>query len=357
MDISCWEPGKVAEGESPLRVDFMGMTDYFPVDGKCINATIGLKAYLRVAARNDDKITVNAGSFGEHTYHLSDISSADDMFIRALALVEYGKRFKFGMDVCVDCEYGAIGLSSSSSVGGLYVQATRLICGLPIDKLEVAKSIQAIEPHWYGRQDQLSVAFGGFNLWHMSKGLVRNGKVVEFGRVDRYPITLSPSKLATLNQCFLIYNSGIEEGAGEILRSVMENYDSDPTLQRIFAAMNEQAGAIYRILSDTDKSDGWLSELGEAFNRIKMLHEQLHPSVTNERMEALFKAAKKAGALGGRYSGAGGRGALTFICRPGERQKITAALNEVETDFHGFRYGRQIHFNGFTEEGAKAWYA
>jgi D-glycero-alpha-D-manno-heptose-7-phosphate kinase len=284
------------------------------------------------------------------------------MFMRALALHNYDGLFDFGMNVKVNCEFGAIGLSTSSSVASLYNAALSLICAEPYDPLAIAKQTQAVEPHWYGRQDQLSVSYGGFNLWHMGPGEVRSGTAVSFGEVDRYPINLrAGAKERLSDDCFLIYDSGIEEGAKGVLASVADNYEKDTHLRAAFEILNSLAQDIYVILNQPNGHMKWLYELGHAFDYIREVHERLHPSVTNQRMQDMFRTAKKAGALGGRYSGAGGRGALTFICKPGETAKISAALDAVTTLHHCpdgrvFRTGKQIHFGGFGDARATARY-
>jgi D-glycero-alpha-D-manno-heptose-7-phosphate kinase len=221
---------------------------------------------------------------------------------------------------------------------------------------------QAIEPHCYGRQDQLAVSFGGFNLWHMRPGLIRDNGTALFGKIDRYPITMAIGVKETLaKDSLLVYDSGIAEGARSVLDRIAENYEGNLNLGYTFENLNNLAQELYIILCQPIGETEWLHQLGDTFDQIRAEHEKLHPTVTNERMQALFQAAKQAGALGGRYSGAGGRGALTFICLPGEMAKVTAALDKVNTphtntDGEVHTRGQQIHFVGFSESHAKAWY-
>lgn len=357
-----WRPGSAVAADSPLRVDLCGMTDYIPAESWCVNTTLtGLTARLRVSARDDDQVRINAGTYGTTVLPLADAGREGSMFAEALTVHNYADSYDFGMDVKVNCEFGAIGLSSSSSVASLFNVALGLICGEPYDPLTVARQTQAIEPHWYGRQDQLAVAFGGLNLWHMTPGVVRNGVAVEFGEIERFPITMPIGlKDKLCHECFLIYDSGIEEGASGVLERVAESYETDLALRAAFADLNDLAQDIYRILTRPRGDVKWLHQLGEVFSAIREAHERLHPSVTNQRMQDLFKAAKRAGALGGRYSGAGGRGALTFICKPGETARVTAALDAVSTPHavngRTFTKGRQIHFGSFGDKRARAWF-
>ncbi len=345
--------------ESPLRVDLCGMTDYIPAEGWCVNSTIGLLAKAYYEARSDDRVVIDAGSYGVEAFSLADIGTSNNMLLKSMLLNGYD--FPFGLNVDVNCEFGAIGLSSSSSVASLYNAFHSLVMGKPYDLVGLAKLTQAIEPHWYGRQDQLSVAGGGLNLWHMSPGRVEDEVAVSFGDIERYPITMPSGyqdKLA--EDCFLLYHSGIEEGASLVLTAVRENYGADPSLREAFSGLNASAKEIHRILSRPDGKTEWLHQLGETFNQIRDNHERLHPSVTNQRMQDLFFAAQQSGALGGRYSGAGGRGTLTFVCLPGQTAKVARALDEVDTPYVGIRStytkGKRIHFGGFTDNHARAWF-
>jgi len=357
-----WRPGAVVLASSPLRVDMCGMTDYIPAESWCVNATVtGLSARARLQARGDRLVRVVSGANESYTLCLDEVAGAPSTFARALALHDYASAFDFGVDVKVECELGALGLSSSSSVASLFNVALCLICNVPYDPMTIARQTQAVEPHWYGRQDQLAVAFGGINLWHMTPGVVKDGVAVAFGEVERFPIAIPACLTEELcNECFLIYDSGIEEGAAGVLECVAARYDSDQSLRATFSEMNDLAKSIHRILGRSRDDVEWLSELGEAFSAVRDAHERLHPSVTNQRMRDLFRAAALAGALGGRYSGAGGRGALTFICKPGEIARVTAALNNVCTPHAAngrtFTRGRRIHFGIFGDIRARAWF-
>ena len=106
---------------APLRADFVGMSDYFPAEGRNITACLdGLNAELFATFRSDKKVVVDAGAFGEAEMNLSDIYTADfgpadSMVFRALRLYP-SHQLCSGVNIHVDCQYGAGGLSTSSSV-------------------------------------------------------------------------------------------------------------------------------------------------------------------------------------------------------------------------------------------------
>lgn len=188
-------------------------------------------------------------------------------------------------------------------------------------------------------------------------------KVVHFGKVERYPIHLTKSRRDLLeNECLLLYHSGIGEGAAAVLTNVADNYARDLDLRETFKKMNGCAYDIYQTMLCGDGSADWLRRLGDSFNKIRQAHIELHPSVTNQRMDDLIQAALSAGALGIRFSGAGGRGVLTVICEEGESSRISRAMTQVDTPYvsdesgHTYNEGHPIHLPGFTDHGAKAWF-
>ncbi|MBC7508899.1 MAG: dehydrogenase, partial [Ferruginibacter sp.] len=63
-------------------------------------------------------------------------------------------------------------------------------------------------------------------------------------------------------------------------------------------------------------------------------------------IEELYTAAKKAGATGGKISGAGGGGFMTFYCPVNTRYKVIETLEQ---------YGGQVRNYQFTKHGVKSW--
>ena len=67
-------------------------------------------------------------------------------------------------------------------------------------------------------------------------------------------------------------------------------------------------------------------------------------NISNEQIEAIYLAAKKAGATGGKISGAGGGGFMTFYCPGNTRYKVIETLNS----FGGVVRPYQVAQHGLT---------
>jgi D-glycero-alpha-D-manno-heptose-7-phosphate kinase len=75
--------------------------------------------------------------------------------------------------------------------------------------------------------------------------------------------------------------------------------------------------------------------------------KQLAEGISNPRIEHFFDVARRAGALTGKVSGAGGGGYVLFLTDPVRRQAVVKALE----DLHMGRV-EPVHF---VSEGAVAW--
>jgi D-glycero-alpha-D-manno-heptose-7-phosphate kinase len=69
-------------------------------------------------------------------------------------------------------------------------------------------------------------------------------------------------------------------------------------------------------------------------------------NISNNRMEEIYDAAKKAGATGGKISGAGGGGFMIFYCPGNSRYAVIQSLNN---------FGGEVKKYSFTKYGLTAW--
>jgi len=69
-------------------------------------------------------------------------------------------------------------------------------------------------------------------------------------------------------------------------------------------------------------------------------------NISNNSIEAIYEAAKKAGATGGKISGAGGGGFMIFYCPDNTRYAVIDALN---------KFGGEIKNYSFTQYGLSTW--
>ena len=69
-------------------------------------------------------------------------------------------------------------------------------------------------------------------------------------------------------------------------------------------------------------------------------------NISNQMMEERYEAAKKAGATGGKISGAGGGGFMIFYCPGTSRYNVLEAMKPFGGQFRNYQ---------FTDEGLTTW--
>lgn len=69
-------------------------------------------------------------------------------------------------------------------------------------------------------------------------------------------------------------------------------------------------------------------------------------NISNSLIEEIYEAAKKAGATGGKISGAGGGGFMIFYCPGTTRYKVIDALSN---------FGGEVKNYSFTKYGLTTW--
>ncbi|GAH71358.1 unnamed protein product [marine sediment metagenome] len=76
------------------------------------------------------------------------------------------------------------------------------------------------------------------------------------------------------------------------------------------------------------------------------MKKQMESSITNPTIEAIYEAGKKAGAVGGKITGAGGGGFILFSCPVEKQAQVRKALKNLrELPFQFDRNGSQVIFN------------
>jgi D-glycero-alpha-D-manno-heptose-7-phosphate kinase len=91
---------------------------------------------------------------------------------------------------------------------------------------------------------------------------------------------------------------------------------------------------------------GNLDILGKLLHQSWLLKKQLSSTITNETIDAIYDAARRAGALGGKITGAGGGGFLILYCPYEKREAVRSALHPLqELPFLLEQDGTKVIFN------------
>ncbi len=324
------ENAQTVNVRSPLRVDFVGMTDYRPAcehfGGRIVNATINKYIYATARAREDGRIIFNAPDQGDVRVEVEGRDDLDPHGELGLAQ-EIVRRFDLpgGVELTTYSQMpGGAGLGSSSTIATCIIGALNALTGWRLTVHEMAALAINCETvalnTTYGWQDQYSPVTGGGVKYMRYWPTGSHQPGVE---IDAIPLT--EAQLATLQRALVVCYSGISRPAGNILDAVADGFQAKRAeVMGAFEGMNEAADAMRLTLLT-----GHLDNLGPLLSEVWHHHKRLHPDVTNDRIDELYDIAMSHGAMGGRVCGAGGGGTMLFYCPPPADYHVAQALAEV----------------------------
>ena len=228
------------------------------------------------------------------------------------------------------------GLGTSAAMGVALVSvlgALKEATYLPYEYAELASTIERHELGILGgKQDHYASALGGIHFMEFQGEEVKTS-----------PIRLPSQIRYELEKNLVLCYTGQSRLSGNIHQNVTTAYKSaDPSVREALEALKTTAEATKIALMR-----GRLTEFGELLTQNWQNQKKLHPSVTNEQIDQLFKIATTHGAIGGKACGAGGGGCLLFYCEPTRehsvRQKLEdagARVIDINFDFNGLQMWR-----------------
>ncbi len=152
-----------------------------------------------------------------------------------------------------------------------------------------------------GRQDQYAATFGGVNY-------------MEFYRDDKVivnPLRVKQQYLFELENNLLLYYTATSRESARIIEVQSQNVvDKKEKSIEAMHQLKNQAQLMKEALLK-----GRIHEIGEILDFGFRQKQQMAEGISNAFIDEVFmKEAKKAGATGGKISGAGGGGFMTFYC-------------------------------------------
>lgn len=240
-----------------------------------------------------------------------------------------GNGFEFGVHTDVPPRSG-LGGSASLAVAAIGVFNT-LHAEKGIDKYEIAELAYKLEREELknagGRQDQYASVFGGINFIEF--------KGNNFVRV--HPLNLKPDTLLELETNLLLLYLGSRMDSGHIIEEQTRNVKTNTqTMEAMIATKKLAYDVKYSLLR------GNLKLFGELLDEGWRLKKQFAKSISNPRIDGIYVALKKAGALGAKITGAGGGGHMIVYCAPGRKhqvirkaEKLGARVVPFSFDFEG----------------------
>ncbi len=301
---------------TPHRISFFGGgTDYpswyLENGGKVLGVAIDKYCYItcrELPPFFEHKHRI-AYSKVETVLHLDEIQHPSAR--ETLKYLEIGHGIEVHHDGDIPARSG-MGSSSAFTVGLL--KTLYALDGKIITKEELYKTAIHIEQNLIkenvGSQDQVWAACGGLNTIEF----LQNGEII----VE--PIIMKEKHLRNFESKFMLFFTGIARYASEIAKEQIQN---TPKNKKELSAMRELVNEAYKTLI-SGRDD--LSDFGRLLSETWSLKRRLSDKISNSEVDAIYEAAIKNGALGGKLLGAGGGGFMLFYAEPEYQDRIKKAL-------------------------------
>ena len=274
-----------------------------------LSTTINKYMYVAVNPRFDDTLRV-AYTRTEIVDSLDELQH--ELVREALRLVGIKK----GVEVVTIADVPAgTGLGSSSSLTVGLLHALYAYTGKFVSRERLAREACEIEierlGHPIGKQDQYAAAYGGLNF-------------IRFNPDDTVfvePVICSPEVKKELFDSLLIFYTGLRRSSGSILSEQARRSEEK---REVLVRLSELAEAGREALGRGD-----LEGFGLLLHEGWQLKRTLASGISRPEIDAWYKAARAAGALGGKVLGAGGGGFLLLFCPQDRKQHVRASLSRL----------------------------
>lgn len=303
---------------TPLRISLAGggtdIKSYYKLEpGKVINMAID--KYLYVVVKKQLGVVEYKYRINWSTVEFCNkISQIKHPIVR-----EALKYFKidFPIEITTFSDVPAntgLGSSSAFTVGLVYALSSFL--GLKTSKYNIASTAAKIEINLVkrsiGKQDHFCSSYGGINIFSFLENEVVN---VE-------PVIYENKTLRKLESLFMLYYIGDKRSASYILKKQNKNIKKNvPVLNSIKSQVNE----IKKIIQNGKK----LNKIGEILYQGWNLKKQLSNKVSSKRINLIYNAAMKYGAIGGKVLGAGGGGFLLLFVPKNKQKYLRNRFNKL----------------------------
>ena len=318
---------------TPFRVSFFGggtdFPEYYREHGGAVLAT-GIDKYCYLSVHS-------LGPFFKHRIRVSyaqteTVTRPDE--IRHPLVRECLDLL--GLDAGMEINHvadlpGRTGLGTSSSFTVGLLHALHAFRGEAPAPAQLAEEAIVVERERVGdaggHQDQYAAAFGGLCRFDFTAG-----------GITARPIRMDSARREALSERLLLFFTGVESSAEQILQEQKKNTARNLPALREMRAMVDHAE---RLLTGSPELDAF----GRLLHAAWIQKRSLSSGISNAAIDDAYDAALRAGALGGKLLGAGGRGFLLLYADPSAQSALRAALRGLtEIPFRFSEEGSRIIF-------------
>jgi D-glycero-alpha-D-manno-heptose-7-phosphate kinase len=337
----------IYRSRAPLRIGLAGGgTDVSPYSdlygGAILNASISLYAHANIQPVDENAIIVQAlDRHEEQRFEWNNELPIDgklDLLKGVYNRIQrdYGVPLSgFRLSTYVDAPAGS-GLGTSSTLVVAIIGAFAEMLRLPLGEYDIAHYAYDIERKDLklagGKQDQYAATFGGINFMEFYEG----------DKVIVNPLRIRQQYLNELENNLVLYFTSTSRESATIIKEQVKNVNqrNEKSIEAMHQLKEQSRMMKEAILK------GRLHEIGEILDFGFEQKRRMANNISNTKLDELYYAAKKAGATGGKISGAGGGGFMIFYCPGNCRYNV---IEELE------KFGGKSKNYQFTGNGLNSW--
>lgn len=318
--------------QTPLRISFFGggtdFPSFFMEEGGCVlSSAIDKFIFVTIKERFDAKLRIGYTQT-EMVDHIDEIHH--DLIRESLRLTGVRKGVEITTMGDIPSEGSGLGSSSTVTVGALQSIYTYLGEIVPAERLAREACIIEIDTlkKPIGIQDQYIAAYGGLRFFDFRP----DGQV----RVEK--LKISPESHRILNDNFLLFFTGLSRRSDMILKEQKSKIKDHLSELREIKQMAYQARC--------DLESGNLDSFAAMLHHLWELKKRLAGNVSNGHIDEMYECAMRAGAIGGKITGAGAGGFLLLYIPYDKQNAVRAAFNGLqELPFRLEADGSKVIFN------------
>lgn len=308
---------------TPVRISFGGggtdLPAYYGRFGGCVlSAAINKHFYTILQKRTDGKVQVISSDLRavETWQDIRKMSmSGTDLEIPLSVLKHLDCNASISLFLASEIPPGT-GLGSSASVCVNVLKTLTTYLRRPMSKYELAEEAYHIARNVLqkpvGKQDEYAAAFGGINF-------------IEFdtnGSVTVRPVGVDGCVIRELQANLMLFFTGASHDSWNILVEQESSTRNDRSEAVESLHEIKQLGCrMHDVLLR-----GELSQFGRLLHEGWEAKKRVSRRISTQNIDRMYSAARCAGALGGKITGAGGGGFLLLYCEPQYQSDVRAAV-------------------------------
>ncbi len=338
----------IIRSKAPLRLGLAGggsdVSPYCDLHGGAIlNLTINLYSYATIKPTDNGKIILQSFDRKERVEYDSSPTLPIDgtldlhkgVYNKIVQKYLGGKPLSFELTTFSDAPSGS-GLGTSSTMVVTILGAFIEWLNLPLGEYDIAQlafEIERVDLNMQGgRQDQYAATFGGVNFmeFYADEKVIVN------------PLRIKESILQELEHNLLLFYTNTSRVSAEIIKSQVDNIENKT--EKSLEAMDNLKKQAFLMKEALLKGD--LETIGNILDFGWKSKKNLTERISNNLIDDIYISATKAGATGGKISGAGGGGYMFFYCPENTRYQVIEALQKFEGKLEKYH---------FTKKGLVSW--